>query len=310
MFTKRPFVYRLGFHEAGNPPITWEEGMTDEQLRARLAAAKSPLMAWFEYNAQHHHGDHRNLLFRQFPTFFVWLSPRWVPRQRGNVIARVYVAYPSQGEVFYIRLLLTERRGVISFEDLRTVDDVLCDTFREAARRLGMVEDNSAWQTMFDETAPFRTAHVLRLLFVNVLMEGAGDPIALWHYIADALSDDLITRIEGRDIPQDLQNPHHDFALYLMEKNLRAGNRSLSDFGLPIPVVQWEPERHPNHLIAAELDYDQPAQADQAAQMIARLNEGQREARMAILNAVNSEHPHSSFSRVQGDVGRFTFTKH
>lgn len=40
-----PIVW--GFHEPGNPShITREEGMANEQLRARPAAAKSPLVTW------------------------------------------------------------------------------------------------------------------------------------------------------------------------------------------------------------------------------------------------------------------------
>lgn len=98
--------------------------------------------------------------------------------------------------MLYIRLLLTESRGISSFEHLCIVDDIICDSFREAARLRPLVEDNPKCETLFDETAPFRTANVLRLWFVDVLVEDHGDPVALWQYVSIALSEDLISRID------------------------------------------------------------------------------------------------------------------
>lgn len=61
--------------------------------------------------------------------------------------------------------------------------------------------------------------------------------------------------------------------------------------------------------MAAELAYDEPAQAIQAAQIIERLNENQREARLAILKAVNSDNPESFFLTGLGDVEKLTPTR-
>lgn len=121
----------------------WEEGISNEDLLARIALAKSTLMGWFDYNAAHPTGTNRNLLYREFPRYHVWRNKRWETRKEGRVIARMYVAFPSQGGVYYIRLLLTERRGVVSFEALRTVDGQLSRTFREACRQLGIIDDDN-----------------------------------------------------------------------------------------------------------------------------------------------------------------------
>lgn len=207
-YFKRPFVCRLPFHEPGHQCVTWDANSTPEELRDRADSTKSMLMAWFEFNDKHPDGDQRRLLYTEFPQWYVWKrnQQKWKRRSRGKVIGRMYVAFPSQGERYYIRLLLTQRPGMRSFEDLRTVDGHLCHTFRDAASRLGLLQDDRQWVCMFRDLSPFRTAHVIRNFFVILLMhESIEDPTALWLRIAPSLSDDLVTRLSH--IPPHLPFP-------------------------------------------------------------------------------------------------------
>jgi hypothetical protein len=42
-------------------------------------------------------------------------------------------AHPAEGEQYFLRVLLNHVSGSKTFEDLKTVDGVLCDNFCEAA---------------------------------------------------------------------------------------------------------------------------------------------------------------------------------
>ena len=66
------------------------------------------------------------------PQHCVWVpsSRRWKVREKGEAIGRMYHCSPVQGERFYLRLLLTVREGPISFEDLRTVNDIFIMIYR------------------------------------------------------------------------------------------------------------------------------------------------------------------------------------
>jgi hypothetical protein len=68
---------------------------------------------------------------------------QWKRRVRGGekMISRMYSVSPSEGERFYLRLLLTAVKGPKSFEDLRTVNNVLYETFKEAAEARGLCDN-------------------------------------------------------------------------------------------------------------------------------------------------------------------------
>ena len=78
---------------------------------------------------------------------FVWDKPKreWKPRVKGHgtMIARVYSAHPGEGSRFYLRMLFNHVRGCTSFQDIRTLPDgTVCDTYKEAALRRGLLEDD------------------------------------------------------------------------------------------------------------------------------------------------------------------------
>ena len=64
-------------------------------------------------------------------------------KKHGTMIDRVYSAHAGEGERFYLRMLLNHVTGCISYEDIRTLTDgTLCNTYKEAARKRGLLEDD------------------------------------------------------------------------------------------------------------------------------------------------------------------------
>ncbi|OWZ04279.1 hypothetical protein PHMEG_00023843 [Phytophthora megakarya] len=68
----------------------------------------------------------------------------WQPRQRGGdkAICRLISISPKYINRYYLRLLLCYRRGPRSFEELKTVDGVVMETYKTAALSLGFLESD------------------------------------------------------------------------------------------------------------------------------------------------------------------------
>ena len=102
---------------------------------------------------------------------------------------------PRDQERFHLRLLLQHIPGPLSYEDLRTVNGVVLDMFKQARVANGFVNDNQVWcQTMIeavDNIMPcqMRNTFVNLLVFANVM-----DPLKLWEEFHDRLFEDYTHR--------------------------------------------------------------------------------------------------------------------
>lgn len=62
-----------------------------------------------------------------------------------DAIGKIYSVHPRNDECFYLRLLLVNVRGQTSFQHLRTFNDELCGSYREACQRLQLLENDAHW---------------------------------------------------------------------------------------------------------------------------------------------------------------------
>ncbi|CAE1291701.1 unnamed protein product [Acanthosepion pharaonis] len=148
----------------------------------------------------------RTLLYPDVPSYYVWTKKNtWAWRKCGaNVegypgvkkdasLGRVFTVPPSRQECFYLRLLFHEVNGPTSYNNLRAVNGVLCDTFREACLRLGLLEDDSQWDATVAEGALLKMPSALRHLFTIILqMCESSDPKSLWDKYKGFLSEDIL----------------------------------------------------------------------------------------------------------------------
>lgn len=63
-------------------------------------------------------------------------------KPENRVVTRIHSIPPRIGELFYVRILL-QHRPASSFEDLKTIHGRVYDTYQEAAKALGLFEDES-----------------------------------------------------------------------------------------------------------------------------------------------------------------------
>jgi len=86
----------------------------------------------------------RNLTYSQFVSKFVYnqKARSWNLRKKDNTIGRLIWVPPTTGELFYQRMMLTACKGATSFKDIRTVENVLYPTYREACFAMGFLQDD------------------------------------------------------------------------------------------------------------------------------------------------------------------------
>jgi hypothetical protein len=129
------------------------------------------LTAFFEYNRQEPDTD---VAYVDFPEYFTWNDKQWKPRKRGpsDTIGRVHVVNPAAGDVYYLRMLLhhDHSKGKKSFEDLRTVDEYILESYQEVCRALGLLQDDREWDEALAEGSSTFMPAALRELYVTILM--------------------------------------------------------------------------------------------------------------------------------------------
>ena len=144
-----------------------------------LEAASQPkdtkLTAWFKLNTEDHNA--RKFTYLELPQFYVWNNQKkvWTSRRNTNVIScvgRIHTILRSQGEIYFLRLLLTTAKGVKSFNDLLTYNGVTHTTFKDVARDMGLLSDDKEIIYALEETAMYGSPAKLRQTFTLMLKHG------------------------------------------------------------------------------------------------------------------------------------------
>ncbi|CAJ2678283.1 unnamed protein product, partial [Trifolium pratense] len=131
-----PAVIRLSIHLENQQVVRFDDNSSLHNVLRYREMVDTMFLAWFKANMDYEEG--RNLTYSQFPTKFVYLPQehRWQPRQRGFSIGRLTYVPVGAGELYYLRVLLTQQRGCTSYEDIKTVDGKICKTFQQACSEL------------------------------------------------------------------------------------------------------------------------------------------------------------------------------
>ncbi|XP_076030183.1 uncharacterized protein LOC143018577 [Oratosquilla oratoria] len=81
-------------------------------------------------------------------------------------------------ELFYLRMFLTHKKGPTGYTDLRTVDGVLYDTFREAVKAMGLLNDKETWKKTIieiinhtNDRSQLRATYASMLVFSDIWKE-------------------------------------------------------------------------------------------------------------------------------------------
>jgi hypothetical protein len=154
-------------------------------------------------------------LYPDYPEIVMWSKSKkvWHLRKRATgrrgagrnnhvtlgTVGRMYFVQPSEGERYYLRVLLTHVAGATCFEDLRTTHrphtptTVVHPTFKVVCLARGLLQDDAEWDQCLSEAAGVQLPKSLRQLFASLLIyNNVTNPGRLWDRHNGAFMEDFL----------------------------------------------------------------------------------------------------------------------
>lgn len=99
-----------------------------------------------------------------------------------------------------------QRKGATSFRDLRTVNEKVYNTYKEACDALGLLKDDKQWHVAMSENVVHAMPLQLWELFVHILTNNSvADPLRLWQRHWQSMSEDVLLNIRRLSNNENLQ---------------------------------------------------------------------------------------------------------
>ncbi|XP_076037351.1 uncharacterized protein LOC143022853 [Oratosquilla oratoria] len=140
-----PSVTTLDLHLEGENEIFFRENEHTSILRDKIEK-DTQLTAYFKLCKENNFAA--SLQYHELPNHFVYnkTKAQWTERKtRTAALGRIRAVTNKTVELFYLRMLLTHKRGPTSYESLRTVEGDAYETYREAVKAMGLLNDEDTW---------------------------------------------------------------------------------------------------------------------------------------------------------------------
>jgi hypothetical protein len=155
-------------------------------------------------------------------------------------------------------MLLHKVKGPTCFNDLRTVDGKLCETYQEACLVMGLLENDNQWDETLNEANESDSPSKIRTLFAIILSCcEVSSPKVLWENHKNCMSEDILYRLqqENPDLNLTFTSDIYNQALIMIEDSiLDMTGKCLTQFGIASPSRQTT-ENLTRELLR-ELSYD------------------------------------------------------
>ena len=229
-----PPIQRLHVHCKNDHYIVFDQNDTTENILKNKQSSKSTLEEFFKLCENDDLA--KTLLYHEVPEYFVWTNEKkWKRRERGFSLARIASVNVSQGERYFLRLLLNNIRGPKSYEFLKKIKGVSYSTFKEAARAFGLLKDDLEYYSALSDSKLTNSAFQMRNLFVTILIFGeVSDPRALYDTFIDDMAQDKLFSVQKtlHEFNLTLTDHHRFLALKDIYFDLES-RESRVDFNLP-----------------------------------------------------------------------------
>ncbi|XP_076945657.1 uncharacterized protein LOC143616823 [Bidens hawaiensis] len=289
---RNPSVIRLPFHLPGQHVI-YEELDDINDVLDKPSVAASMFLEWLNCNKSY--PEARKLTYVEFPTNFVWKieNRKWQSRKKGFSIGRIHSVSHSLGEAYYLRILLNKVKGPTTFEEIRTVNNVVFPTFRDACYAHGLLDDDNEFVEAIIEASFTGCGSYLRTLFCTMLIsESISRPEFVWESTWTYLSDDILHKqrvlLKHPDLLLD-EEQIKNLTLFEIEKFLLRNNYSLKRFS-PMPFPDHDSISSANNLLLSEeLAYDKVILGKELRQLLSSLTNEQRHIYEEIMTTVDKK---------------------
>lgn len=159
------------------------------------------------------------MLYSEIPQYYTWnvSSKKFQRRKQGtpvdshpgifqtDAIGRIYTVHPNNAECFYLRLLLVNVNGPKSFQQLRTVNGHLCQTYREACQLLHLLEDDTHCDSTLHDASTSTHPQQIRMLFAIILSTCLpSNPLELWNKYKHYMAEDILIHMRHHTRNPDL----------------------------------------------------------------------------------------------------------
>ena len=95
----------------------------------------------------------------------------WKKRSgRKPTIGCMYASSPHQEDRYYLHLLLATLPSWTSFEDTRSVNGILYNTYKDACARRGLLDDDFEWDATLLEAAYTASGCQQRQMFIFIII--------------------------------------------------------------------------------------------------------------------------------------------
>ncbi|XP_067945068.1 uncharacterized protein [Watersipora subatra] len=205
------------------------------------------------------------------PTYYTWTAQKkWQFRKQGkvvenwphihasNALGRVYIIHPTNVECFHLHIFLHKVTGPTSFQQLRTVDGIVCSTFKEACLKRGLLEDDRQWRNTLREASVSYSPSRLRNLFAVILIScNLSDSKQLWLDHKESINDDVRRQLNQLQpqISLDFTAEIFNKTLILLEdKVINISGKTLEKLGFTLPCRDLD--LLPQTEVLQETNYD------------------------------------------------------
>ena len=280
-------VERLPVHLPNEQIVYFQAGNEREAVES-ASSRPTKLTDWFAMNRNDDLFS-KTLLYREIPEHYTWNKNKWQRRKKLSYnLGRMYTVNPLDYERFFLRIILLHRRGATSFEDLRTVNGEVYETFLNAAKAMNLVENDDEWRDCLQEAAAFAMPRQLRELFAYICVFcSPSDVKELWEQFKNDLSEDF-----KRDNTEVIS---FGLALGEIEEILSAHGTNCLKFHLPPGITQS---------CKTLIEYSHEENFNKGREFYSKLNNEQKNIVDNVLQIVKSGCAHSWYIDGPGGTGK------
>lgn len=183
-------VMRLSFHLPGEQLIYFKADDEVEKVLNREDLDNSMFLAWFELNKVNDLA--KTLTYVDIPTMFTYNSKdkTFKLREKGFAIGRINYVPRAIEDGYYMRILLNVQPGPRSFEELRTVDGILYEKWKDTCFALGLLDNDNEYIADLHRTSLWGSGFELRQLFI-IMLDSLTSPETVWDATWQYLSEDI-----------------------------------------------------------------------------------------------------------------------